>query len=258
MLAMAGIERPRLVEEVTRKLRDMIIVGALPAGTELLQTEVAEQLGVSRTPLREAFRILENDGLVRIKNKNRTIEVATITSAELREMFEIREVIDGLAARLTAEKGLDANTERRLRDLIAEMRAAAEPYDPARRTVAHIEFHATIAEAAGNPRLESFLPLIRTSSAALYLPFIGDPSAIALMKEGKMLRHSETMEKAQTAHEAILDAIVDRDPRAAERAARWHIQQTLTAVPYLDKWRETIAEATANSAPASIDGQPRP
>ena len=241
--AAGGIKRTRLVEEVTRQLRDMIITGKLAPGTELVQTEIAEQLGVSRTPLREAFRILEKDGLVRIKNKNRTVEVALITSADLQEMYEVREVIDGLAARLAAEVGLDVDVERELRNLIAEMRAAASPYDPVRRTAAHIEFHAKIAESSGNNWLKSFLPLIRASSAALYLPFIENPNAVSVMREDRMIKHSETLEHAQQAHDAILDAIVGRDPKAAERAARNHIARTLNAVPFLDKWREEIAAA---------------
>jgi GntR family transcriptional regulator of vanillate catabolism len=241
--ALAPVRRIRLVEEVTRQLRDMIIDGRLPAGTQLRQIELSEQLGVSRTPLREAFRILENDGLVRVSNANRTVEVVTITSADLREMYEIREVVDGLAARLAAQKGLAAEVEDELRALIAEMRAAAHPYDPGRRTAAHIRFHSLIAESTDNPQLATFLPLIRVSSAALYLPFIRDPSAAKLVTDGRLVTHAETLERAQRHHEAIVDAIAAGDSRKAEAAARRHIAQTLRAVPQLDEWRRVIAEA---------------
>jgi GntR family transcriptional regulator, vanillate catabolism transcriptional regulator len=243
VLPTGEIRRTRLVEDVSQQLRDLIISGELQPGTQLLQTELAEKMGVSRTPLREAFRILENDGLIRIKNKNRTVEVVTITSADLAEMYQIREVIDGLAARLAAQRGLPAEVVAELRRLIAEMRAAADPYDPARRTAAHINFHALIAEHCGNEHVQAFIPLIRASSAALYLPFIEHPSGVRLMREGHMVSHAEVLEAAQSFHDQILDAIVARDPKKAEQVARRHIALTLKSVPDLDAWRAAIAEA---------------
>jgi len=250
------LQRTRLVEEVTRQLRDMIIDGRLPAGMQLRQIELAEQLGVSRTPLREAFRILEADGLVRVSNKNRTIEVVTITSADLKEMYEIREVVDGLAARLAARRGLTPEVEAELRGLIAEMRAAADPYDPARRTAAHIRFHTLIAESTDNPQVVVFLPLIRASSAALYLPFLHAPSAARLVNDGKMVSHAETLENAQHHHELIVEAIASGDGRRAEAAARRHIAQTLKAVPRLDEWRAVIQAAESAYSLAQVAAQP--
>jgi GntR family transcriptional regulator of vanillate catabolism len=245
------LRRTRLVDEVTAQLRDMIVSGELPAGTQLLQIDLAEQLGVSRTPLREAFRILENDGLVRSSNRNRTIEVVTIGASELREMYELREVIDGLAARLAAQKGVSKETEAELRRLLDEMEASTKPYDPARRIDAHARFHSAIAEASGNERVQSFLPLIRVSSAALYLPFINDPSAVALVDEGRLLTHQEAMERAQTAHERIVDAIVSGPPRRAEMAARGHIASTLRWVERLDEWRAAIRAQVAEEGALS-------
>ena len=243
----SALPRPqRLVEDVTRVLRDAIINGTLKPGTELLQVDIAEQLGVSRTPLREALRILENDGLVRVKNRNRTVEVNLITSADLLEMYQIREVIDGLAARLAARNGLPDEILTRLRQLIAEMRAAAHPYDPARRTAAHIEFHSLIAEHCGSPRVEPFLPLIRVSSAALYTPFITDAAAAQLVRDGELVTHADLLERAQHVHGEIIDAIEERDPRKAETIARRHIASTLKAVPELDRWRQAIADATVD------------
>lgn len=241
------LRRTRLVDEVTRQLREMIVSGQLPAGTQLLQVDLAEQLGVSRTPLREAFRILENDGLVRTSNKNRTVEVVTIGPDELREMYELREVIDGLAARLATKRGMSPEVEAELRKLLAEMKASSKPYDPSRRTEAHTAFHSLLIGASGNPRLETFLPLVRVSSAALYLPFINDPSAAALVDEGQMRTHEEAMDSAQNGHEEIVAAIIEGDARKAESAARRHIAGTLRWVDRLDEWRHAITEARERS-----------
>jgi DNA-binding GntR family transcriptional regulator len=153
--------RVRLVDEITRHLRELIVTGQIPAGTQLLQTELAEQLGVSRTPLREAFRILENDGIIRTSNGNRTAEVVTIGAEQLREMYEVREVIDGLAARLVARSGLTEEAEKELRQLLRRMNASIKPFDPAARIESHAAFHSLIAEASGNRSLQVFIPLIR-------------------------------------------------------------------------------------------------
>ena len=68
-----SVGRRRLVDDVISHLRQLILDQELPPGTALLQTELAEKLGVSRTPLREAFRILDREGLVKVANGNRTI-----------------------------------------------------------------------------------------------------------------------------------------------------------------------------------------
>jgi GntR family transcriptional regulator, vanillate catabolism transcriptional regulator len=235
--------RVRLVDEITRHLRELIVTGQLPAGTQLLQTELAEQLGVSRTPLREAFRILENDGIIRTSNGNRTAEVVTIGAEQLREMYEVREVIDGLAARLAARAGLTDEVEKELRRLLRRMNASIKPFDPAARIESHAAFHSLIAEASGNHSLQGFLPLIRVSSAALYMPFIDDPSVVTQHRRGRVVSVQETMQNAQVGHQAIFDAILAGDARKAETAARHHIAGTLSEVGKLDDWRSAITAA---------------
>jgi GntR family transcriptional regulator, vanillate catabolism transcriptional regulator len=235
--------RVRLVDEITRHLRELIVTGQLPAGTQLLQTELAEQLGVSRTPLREAFRILENDGIIRTSNGNRTAEVVTIGAEQLREMYEVREVIDGLAARLVARSGLTSEVEKELRQLLRRMNASIKPFDPAARIESHAAFHSLIAQASGNRSLQGFIPLIRVSSAALYMPFIDDLSVVTQPRRGRYVSVQETMQNAQVGHQAIFDAILAADPRKAETAARRHIAQTLSEVDKLDDWRNAITAA---------------
>src|SRR4051794_28051850 len=112
---------PRLVDEVVSRLRDNIIDGTIPAGSRLPQVALAEQLGVSRTPLREALRVLESEGLLRTADNNRTVEVVQVTPDDLRDMYELREVIDGLAARLAAGKGLSPADTQRAEYLLTEL-----------------------------------------------------------------------------------------------------------------------------------------
>jgi GntR family transcriptional regulator, vanillate catabolism transcriptional regulator len=236
--------RIRLVDDVVHQLRQDIVSGRLPAGTQLLQVDLARQLGVSRTPLREALRILEHDGLLHTSNNNRTVEVVTVNSARLRDMYEVREVVDGLAARLAARQALSPEAIAEANHLLDEMAAAAKPYDPMRRTAAHSEFHAFFVRHASNDTLEGFLPLIRLSSAALYLPFLYDPDAVELVNSGKIVTHKQLLDEAQHSHSEVLKAVVARQPAKAEAAARRHIRRTLAGVDQLDEWRRTISEAS--------------
>jgi GntR family transcriptional regulator of vanillate catabolism len=235
--------QPRLVDNVVLTLREMIISGDLLPGTQLLQIDLAEKLGVSRTPLREAFRILEHDGLIRTANNNRTVEVVAITTEELSQMYELREVIDGLAARLLSSSTPPPAVMEQLQEKLEIMREASHPYDPARRTQAHTEFHSLIAEHAGNPKLLPFVPMVRTSSAALYLPFINNPHAKTLVDNGKLVSHEELFERTDRDHTEILEAIASGNPKRAESVARRHIRVTLRNIGQLDEWKSAIAAA---------------
>jgi GntR family transcriptional regulator of vanillate catabolism len=240
------LSRPRLVDDVVRVLREKIIRGELPAGTQLLQIDLANQLGVSRTPLREAFRILENDGYLRTSNNNRTVEVVTFTAAEMRDMYEIREVIDGLAARLTATRGLSPAAEQEARRLLAEMASTSKPHDPLRRVEAHTAFHSLFLERSGNSRLSSLIPLIRASSAAVFLPFIDNPEGVQLTVDGRVLTYKQMLDESQDSHVAILDAVLEGKGSKAESAARKHIGRTLSVVDRFDEWRKEIADVASH------------
>jgi GntR family transcriptional regulator, vanillate catabolism transcriptional regulator len=240
------LNRPRLVDDVVRVLREKIIRGELPAGTQLLQIDLANQLGISRTPLREAFRILENDGYLRTSNNNRTVEVVSFTAAELRDMYEIREVIDGLAARLTAARGLSPEAEKEARRLVAEMASASKPHDPLRRVEAHAAFHSFFVEQSGNSRLGGLIPLIRASSAALFLPFIDNPEGVQLTLGGNVVSYKVLLDESQDSHVAILDAVLEGKGSKAETAARRHIGRTLGMVDRFDEWRKEIAEVASH------------
>jgi GntR family transcriptional regulator of vanillate catabolism len=234
------------VDDVVRVLREKIIRGELPAGTQLLQIDLANQLGVSRTPLREAFRILESDGYLRTSNNNRTVEVVTFTAAEMRDMYEIREVIDGLAARLTATRGLARDAEQNARRLLAEMARTSKPYDPLRRVEAHAAFHSLFLEHSGNSRLRGLIPLIRASSAAVFLPFIDNPEGVELTVGGRVLTYKQMLDESQDSHVAILDAVLEGKGSKAETAARNHIARTLSVVDRFDEWRKEIADVASH------------
>lgn len=226
-------QRTRLGDEVTHRLREMILSNQIAPGTPLRQIELAEQLGVSRTPLREALRVLEYDGLLTVSNRNGTVQVADVSLENLYDMYQVREVIDGLAAKLLARVGPSKATISELRRHLRRLAHSESPYDPAMRTEAHAKLHALIAQASGNPYVASFGPLIRTSSAWLRHPLVSDPSAVAIIENGTTYSLGESMSTSDRAHAEIVDAIEERDSRRAELIARRHIRTTLKGIEYM-------------------------
>ncbi|HRP98831.1 MAG TPA: GntR family transcriptional regulator [Terrimesophilobacter sp.] len=224
------------------ELRDRIVTGQLPPGTRLLQEDLAKELQVSRTPLREAFRVLENERYLSTSNHNRTVEVVTLSPDDLRDMYQLREVIDGLAARLASQRGLSTELQSEARELLDDMSTtSASPFDPLRRTKAHGAFHSLIVRASGNSQLQGLEPLIRRSASAFYLPFVNDPAIVQLAKEQEHNSLQKYMNDADDQHEAILAAVLDGDAEEAERLAQEHARRGLTFVSSIDSWRQTLS-----------------
>jgi DNA-binding GntR family transcriptional regulator len=129
------------------EVRRLILTGALPAGSKLAQYELADTLGMSITPLREAFRRLSGEGLIDL-DTFRNARVAPISATEARQLYEVRLSLDPTAAELAATRRTDAD--------IAEMRAAADKLLPVTRQwgeealSAHRAFHRSLYMASHN------------------------------------------------------------------------------------------------------------
>ena len=136
---------------VQRELERMILAGDLPAGSKLREAEVASMLGVSRGPVREAFRALEESGLVRLE-KNRGVFVRQIDIAEADQIFELRAVLDEFAGRRAAQRATAAEAVE-LRGLVDRMDKAVAHGDVDGYHAANIAFHDRIVELAGNAKL---------------------------------------------------------------------------------------------------------
>jgi DNA-binding GntR family transcriptional regulator len=227
-LEVGPLRRSRLFDEVTDHLRELILSGQLPPGTQLLQIDLAQQLGVSRTPLREAFRILERDGLIRISNGNKTVEVVSLDSTDVKNLYQVREVLDGLAARRAARRGLSPDARTALDGAVAAMTASIEPLDLAGYSTAHAAFHLGIVEASGNARLAALAPMIRLSTQMVFTRRFQVAAASAW---------AVAVDKFLTAgnddHRRIFEAIDVGDHRAAEALARRHVQSTITELDRL-------------------------
>jgi DNA-binding GntR family transcriptional regulator len=205
--------RTRLVDEVVDVIRDRIYEGAYPPGAPIRQEQLAAELNVSRTPLREALRMLEREGLVQVA-PGRGLRVVTADLNSLLAAYEAREMIDGLAARLAARHEERAHDEELARILEAQA-AALDPWTPAAYTTANVLFHRRIIEFSRNEYVIAQLPLVRmTSQVFTPLKLIDESRASTAVVE----------------HRAIAAAIAARRADEAERLARAHIRTTIASL----------------------------
>ena len=207
---MARLQVASVVDQVYLALREQISDGTLPRGGRLHQEDLATELGVSRTPVREALRRLAAEGLVEM-HTNRGARVADIDAAQMPVPYEARLVVEPGAARLAAERAL-AGPQQRMRDAIARQRAAIP--DVARSFAANRDFHIALVEAAGNELVLQFVQNLWVSriGAAIY----------ELQAESPQRMRQDADE-----HEEILEAIVEGDARKAASLTRRHVAAAL-------------------------------
>jgi DNA-binding GntR family transcriptional regulator len=200
------LKRTRLVDEAARTLREAILTGELGSGARLRQVQLASQLGISRTPLREALMKLEQEGLIELLPGG-GLRVRLLNLDEAVELYDLREVLDGLAARLAAQR----IGERGLKEIdrhLAAMKECLHRQDAHRWFVAHVDFHDEIFRAGGNERLRALSSVVRLSIQRFHPVLLTTPNRLA---------------EAYGEHHEIFEAIRVHDPEAAERLARSHI-----------------------------------
>ncbi|MCD0450019.1 GntR family transcriptional regulator [Actinocorallia sp. API 0066] len=185
-------------------LRRRIVEVALKPGERLVERDLAAELNISRIPLREAMRMLAAEGLV-VLVPGKGALVSPFTPADVRDLFDVRESLESLAARLAAAR---ASTEsvKALADRLAECRAATEARDVPRIAAANAAFHAEIIALAGNPLLTSIMtPLAARTEWLFRLTSSRDPA------------------EQCTEHEVLFDLIASGNADAAAAAAYAHI-----------------------------------
>lgn len=208
------------VEKVTLKLRRMVLEGEseFSPGTKIAEIPLARRLGVSRTPVRLALGILEQEGLL-VRSPRRGFTVREITVQEIVDAFDVRGALEGLACRLAVEKGLQVATRIALEECLDHAeRLLAKGHitdtDAQDWTSINARFHNEIVAAAGNRPL---------SSAFTYnnrLPLVS-PGALAF-SAGDLDSYLRFMRQAHAEHNDIFDALVKGESARAEALAREH------------------------------------
>ena len=193
-------------ETTYERLCDEIRSGKLPPGSRLRETEIAERLAVSRTPVREAIRRLEADGLVDHLPRSGAV-VRKLEYPELMELYEMRTVLEGTAARLAARAASPVELE----ELVAindEMRAAAGR--PEVVIGLNRQFHKLLLDAARNRFLLRAMATVENT-----LLILGSSS----------MAKPDRAREAVDEHREVLDALLARDGAAAEAAMRRHMER---------------------------------
>lgn len=201
-------DRTSLATEVAAQIRSQILDGSLPPGTPLRQEQLANRLSVSRTPLKEALRLLEAEGLVTTAS-GATARVVQLTRAQAQEVWEVREYIDGLVARRLATQTLPDGFLAEADQLVELLETSAQSCSRTSYLSYNLEFHSLLLTATGHHEVPRLLPTLRISAQVLYLQTWAHSSG--------RLKHSAYE------HRAILQAINDRKPDQAEKLARAHI-----------------------------------
>jgi DNA-binding GntR family transcriptional regulator len=199
-------------EQVYRLLRRALLTQQIPPGTRLVEVEVAQRLGVSRTPVREAMRRLESDGFV-IRGRGGGLEVATITPTEVDDIFLIRGELDRLAATLASQRGTPDDWNG-VRDQIRAMDRVIVSHGQASEEFneRHLDVHASIYRIAFGPRLAGTLGqhVLHYTAIAADLSYAQPDRTLPAVAQ----------------HDHLITAIASGDPTRAAAAATEHVQRS--------------------------------
>jgi DNA-binding GntR family transcriptional regulator len=205
----AEIRSMSLAKLVRNDLLALIVGGRLRPGERINEPDVARRLDVSRVPVREALRELESSGLV-VSRKHSGVFVREFSATEIRNLYELRAVLDGLSGRRAAEQDESARAmlTERLDAAMADMRSAAAQEELQGFYRANLEFHWAIVTAAGNPELESSY---RSVIQKLHLSRM------------RNLAQREAMHGSIAEHEAIAAALDTGDADSARALLESHV-----------------------------------
>lgn len=199
-------------DQVYRLLRRALLTQRIPPGTRLVENDVAERLGVSRTPVREALRRLESDGFV-IRRQGSGLEATSMTPTEIDDIFLIRGELDRLAATLASQRATPADWHQ-VGDLISAMDRAitAHGHGSEEFNDSHLAVHAAIYRLAFGPRVAGTLGnhVLHYTAIAADLSYAAPDRTLPV--------------RAQ--HTRLIDAIASGDPARAAAAAAEHVQRS--------------------------------
>jgi DNA-binding GntR family transcriptional regulator len=218
--------KPRILrQEVLGALRAAILANTIPAGSRLLEAEVAQRMGVSRAPVREAIRHLEQEGLVEFF-PHRGAVVVGLPESEIDAIYELRAIIEGRATADVAGNVTDDQLGK-LEALVDEMRERLRARDIEAIAEIDLRFHGLIVEWSG-------LTLLRHIWSSLD-GLVRLRSYQALDRPGKTARYFLT--NAAGSHVTLIDALRSGDPASAARAARDHVLEVPSMLAGLEAER---------------------
>ncbi|SCG81772.1 putative HTH-type transcriptional regulator ydhC [Proteiniborus sp. DW1] len=196
-----------LREIVFESIREAIIDGKLKPGERVMEVQLAEKLGVSRTPVREAIRKLELEGLL-IMEPRKGAYVADVSLKDLVDVLEVRSSLEGLAASLAATRASEEEIEV-LKEKAAQFKECIEKNDVQGMINKDTEFHEAILQAAKNKKLTSIIESLREQLQRFRVTYFTEYNMTTYLA---------------SEHQKVLDAIESRDPDKANEYAQQHIE----------------------------------
>ena len=197
-----------LREAVCETLRDAIRKGILEPGERLMEVQLAEELGISRTPVREAIRKLEQEGYV-IMMPRRGTYVSDISTNDVKEIFEIRSALESLATGLAARR-IEPDELETLQNLLIEIEGYIAKNDMEKIVETDIKFHGLLYQVSRNERLVNIINNLKEQLARF--------RTLSMSYPGRL---QETLEE----HSEMVEAIANGDVSAARDAAEHHMER---------------------------------
>ncbi len=202
-----------LRDVVFKTLRKGILTGELKPGERLMEIHLAKRLGVSRTPIREAIRKLELEGLVTMIPR-RGAEVANITEKNLQDVLEVRQALESLAIELACER-ITEEKKQELEKRLCQVETAVHTGDTGAIASADVAFHDAIVEASGNVRLTQLVSNLGEQMYRYRFEYIKDVS-----------KHPQIMQE----HRMMFESIMEKDKRKAAQTVKTHIDNQEEAI----------------------------
>ncbi len=211
-----------LAEDAADRLREQIMTGGFGPGEHLVEAKIAEQLNISRGPVREAFKLLRAEGLVEEEPRRGTF-VVRLESSDAREIYQLRAAIEGRAARLLAASR-DPAALAELRVLVADIDAAVRSKDMLAVSRADLAFHEALCRLSGNGRLEE-----------VFLRYVPVLRGLLRLDE----RVYQSLDEIALQHRPLLEAIENGD---ADRAAALFEQHCAQAGELIARYIDSLPD----------------
>lgn len=239
-----GTDKP-LSQQVADKIRNLILKNELGSGQKLNEQLLCDQLGVSRTPLREAIRLLSAEGLVQLY-PNRGAYVTEVSIEELRHTFEAMGILEGNCARLAAERLTDANLAV-LEELHGRLEDCYERNSPHEYVKHNHDYHVFVHEKAGNPVLSRLVSRLH---------------GVILLHRYQQIYRPGRFDDSIEEHRRLIEAFRVRDGARAERLMQTHLRNQCEALlMYYAEKGQSIKQGRGSSPPdlkvVNIAGTPK-
>lgn len=213
---MKVIEKKTLHEEIANNIRKLIMSGQLQEGDKIKEDELCSSMGISKTPLREALRVLSVEGLIKLV-PNRGSFVSTPTFEEIKEMFDVMSVLEGICARAAAEK-MSAKDLKNLEKLHNKLEKNFKHRAQREYIRINNQFHSFVQELAGNRTLNQIVNGLRQK---------------ILLYRYQSLNLPERFEQSIQEHRDLIAAFRKKDPKKAETLMRRHLKKQCNALEKL-------------------------